>query len=224
VDLSLDPEPFHELAIACYTIAFVTYPTHPNFAIEAGALGITLDAIAARLERAAAKPARQRVARPRVVPLATRTPTVSTATATVQLSASVDATGGVALVVGPAGVGIAAINAIHADFGRKIASSFDFGAISAINADFGRRIAETVLFPTLAALTSAPFLKSSVSTAVAAFGAMGADAFKVNMAPTFAALASVNIDAFRKAYASTAIDAIRHLPRITYTPSLEMVP
>ena len=223
MDLSLDPEPFHELAIACYTIAFVTYPTHPNFAIEAGALGITLDAIAARLERAAAEPARQRVARPRVVPLETRTPTVSTSTATVQLSASVDATGGVALVVGPAGVGIAAINAIHADFGRKIASSFDFGVISAINADVGRT-AETVLFPTLAALTSAPFLKSSVSTAATVFGAMGADAFKVNMAPTFAALASVNIHAFRKAYASTTIDAIRHLPRITYTPSLEMVP
>jgi hypothetical protein len=64
VDLPLDPEPFHELAIVCYAIAFVTYPRSPTVAVEAGALGITLDAIAAKLERLAARTARPATVRP----------------------------------------------------------------------------------------------------------------------------------------------------------------
>lgn len=156
MDLTSDPEPFHEVAIACYAIAFVTVPTDPNFAVEVGALGITLDAIASRLERAAAV---RKATRPRAVRLQGRS--MSTTRATVQLEASVDAKGRFAanprvLADVRVAADLAAVSAINADLGRKMSASLDFRAINAIKADFGRKLVVSLSAPVLALLRLAP--------------------------------------------------------------------
>jgi hypothetical protein len=178
-------------------IAFVTYPTYPTFAIEAAGLGVTLDAIAEKLERAAAKQARKRVAEPQVHRrVVARTSSGSTTTATVRLAASVAAEGGVQLLPTVKLDNSAAIAAL----GSLAAAPFmksNFDALRALTAD-------SALRANMAAMTQ---IAANIAPRIASINKMVADTIKIQ------ATIAPQVEAFQKAYAAQIYDTFRILER-----------